>query len=284
MIVICFTFGKQTPIANRAHLHFDRTRTIYQAAFTTTEPTLGSRKHSTTTQRYMQPSTMESAATSSRRSFAIIFVLGVFPSFTYIYTIPPVGSILTDAGAPGAGKGTLSAHLAKIHHLTHYSVGDSLRVWMRNNSGTPLAVQIQTKLDNQGFLSSEDLNRFICRAFKDALNREPELRGILVDGYPRCMEQLESFDPWPFQNELPLAASSDSAMTNLKPDVVLSFRVTKENAKARYVARARDSNDSTYKFERRFAEYELETWPVEEVYRQAGKLIDVRIKHFGRTA
>jgi adenylate kinase family enzyme len=77
---------------------------------------------------------------------------------------------------------------------------------------------------------------------------------------------------WPFSKELPLASGGNN---NTKPDIVLSLRVSKHNAKARYSARARDSNDSNEKFERRFAEYEEETIPVEESYRQRGILVDV---------
>ncbi|KAK6949192.1 hypothetical protein Daesc_009266 [Daldinia eschscholtzii] len=196
--------------------------------------------------------------TSATRGFAIIFVLG----------------------PPGAGKGTLCAHLGQTHNLAHYSVGDGLRSWMRENRTTALAIRIQDKLDNQGFLTSHDLNPFICLAIKDAINREePKYQGILIDGFPRCVEQLESFNTWPFQDELPLTPMRDGRTgENAKPDVVLRLDVTKENAKARYLARARDSNDSRDKFERRFAEYETETIPVEEAYRQRGILIDVSIK------
>ncbi|KAI1799741.1 P-loop containing nucleoside triphosphate hydrolase protein [Daldinia bambusicola] len=193
------------------------------------------------------------------RSFAVIFVLG----------------------PPGAGKGTLCTHLAQTHNLAHYSVGDGLRSWMRENRTTELAVRIQDKLDNQGFLTSQDLNPFICLAIKDAINQQdkqgqPRLQGILIDGFPRCIEQLESFNVWPFQDELPLTPSSAGwTSENAKPDVVLRVDVTKQNAGARYSARARDSNDSKDKFERRFAEYVAETIPVEKVYRQRGILIDV---------
>ncbi|KAL0261708.1 hypothetical protein SLS55_003138 [Diplodia seriata] len=191
--------------------------------------------------------------TPSPRSFAVIFVLG----------------------APGAGKGTLCTHLAQAHNLTHYSVGDNLRSWMRENRTTSLAVAIQDKLDNQGFLTSADLNPFICQAVKDAIyHDQPKPQGILIDGFPRCTEQSESFDTWPFQDELPLAPSSAGA-AGAKPDVVLSFGVTKQNAEARYIARARDGNDSKEKFERRFAEYEAETMAVEDVYRRRGVLIDI---------
>nr|POE46901.1 adenylate kinase [Quercus suber] len=150
---------------------------------------------------------------------------------------------------------------------------------MRENRGTALAVQIQDKLDNQGFLTSDDLNPFIKQAIKAALTQSaPRLQGILVDGFPRCLEQLESFHSWPFQDELPLAPSDGPWVSeNVKPDMVLSVKVTGQNAKFRYLGRARDSNDSEEKFERRFAEYELENPAVEEVYRQRGILIEVRI-------
>ncbi|KAK0647942.1 UMP-CMP kinase [Lasiodiplodia hormozganensis] len=199
---------------------------------------------------------METTSTTpTLRNFAVIFVLG----------------------PPGAGKGTLCTYLAQKHNLTHYSIGDSLRSWMRENRTSSLAVQIQDKLDNQGFLTSDDLNPFICQAIKDALSQdEAKFQGILIDGFPRCAEQLESFNTWPFPSELPLVPSSEGgAIASAKPDIVLSFGVTKQNARARYLARARDSNDSEEKFERRFAEYEAETVLVEEMYRRCGKMVDV---------
>ncbi|KAI1650409.1 P-loop containing nucleoside triphosphate hydrolase protein [Daldinia loculata] len=191
--------------------------------------------------------------------------------------IPRRFAVIFVLGPPGAGKGTLCTHLAQTHNLTHYSVGDSLRDWMRQNHATSLGTRIKDKLDNQGFLTSEDLNPFICQAIKDAIYQdEPKSQGILVDGFPRCIEQLESFNTWPFQDELPLAPSSGGwDRANAKPDIVLCFKVTKQNAEARYLARGRDSNDSKEKFERRFVEYEAETMEVEEVYRQRGILIDV---------
>jgi UMP-CMP kinase len=163
----------------------------------------------------------------------------------------------------------------------HYSVGDSLRSWMRENRATTLAVEIQNRLDNQGFLISEDLNPFLFGAIMDAVNHDsPKYRGIVIDGFPRCTEQLESFDTWPFQDKLPLAPGGDGQMrTNAKPDMVLSLEVTKRNAKARYLSRGRDDNDCEEKFEKRFAEYTLETSLVEEVYRQRGILIGVGIEH-----
>jgi adenylate kinase family enzyme len=139
---------------------------------------------------------------------------------------------------------------------------------MRSNRSTALATEIQSKLDHQGFLTSKELNPFIYRAIQDAW--DAGATGILIDGYPRCIEQLESTRSWPSSDSVPSLPAN--------PDLVLSFEITKENARARYLDRARDHNDSAYKFERRFAEYELETIPVAAVYQQRGLLISVRIR------
>ncbi|KAF4439586.1 adenylate kinase [Fusarium acutatum] len=132
-------------------------------------------------------------------------------------------------------------------------------------------------LDNQGFLTSEDLNPFIYREILDVINRnEPEVKGILLDGYPRCIEQLESFGTWPYQDTVPLAPGDDGKISlDIKPDIVLSFQITTQNARARYRGRTRDANDSAQKFDKRFTEYELETVPVEEEYPKRGTLVSV---------
>ncbi|KAK1672156.1 adenylate kinase [Colletotrichum godetiae] len=135
------------------------------------------------------------------------------------------------------------------------------------NRQTPLAATIQDKLDHQGFLTSAELNPFLGIAIEDAI-RQDELNGILIDGFPRCEEQLTSWAQWPFQERLPLEGHP-------KPDIVLSLNTTKENAEARYLARGRDKNDSGDKFTKRFAEYLEEGPPVERHYREAGLLVDI---------
>jgi adenylate kinase family enzyme len=216
---------------------------------------------------------LRSKSGGQSRNFAIVFIIGTVNLNVHLLT-PSNHNI----GAPGAGKGTLSTHLAQKHSLVHYSVGDGLRAWMRENRSTELAAKIQSKLDNQGFLTSEDLNPFIYRQILNVIDRDgPEVKGILVDGYPRCIEQLGSFGIWPFQDTAPLAPGSDGkASLDIKPDLVLSFQVLKQNARERYLTRVRDTNDSADKFEKRFTEYELETVPVEEEYRRGGVLVAVR--------
>ncbi|KAF5252040.1 hypothetical protein FANTH_2994 [Fusarium anthophilum] len=187
------------------------------------------------------------------RNFAIVFIIGTLIPALHFISPATANQAL---GAPGAGKGTLSAYLAQKHKLVHYSVGDGLR-----------------------FLTSEDLSPFIYREILDAINRnESEVKGILIDGYPRCIEQLDSFGIWPFQDMVPLSPGDDGRVSlDIKPDLVLSFQITKENARARYLGRARDTNDGADKFEKRFKEYELETVPVEEKYRNRGILVSIDV-------
>lgn len=51
--------------------------------------------------------------------------------------------------------------------------------------------------------------------------------------------------------------------------------MTKEIAKARYLARGRDRNDSAVKFERRYAEYLEDGQPVEKHFQEAEIMIQV---------
>ncbi|KAH7207344.1 adenylate kinase 1 ATP binding protein [Fusarium oxysporum] len=157
-------------------------------------------------------------------------------------------------GAPGAVKGTLSTHLAQKYNLVHYSVGDGLPAWMRVNRSSKLVTKIQSKLDSQGFLTSENLNLFIYHEILDAINRnEPE-------------------------DTVPLAPGDDGKISlDIKPDLVLSFQIIKQNARARYLRRGRDTNDSADKFEKGFKEYELETVRVEDKYRKRGILVSIDV-------
>ncbi|KAL5607021.1 hypothetical protein FOBRF1_007518 [Fusarium oxysporum] len=130
---------------------------------------------------------------------------------------------------------------------------------MRVNRSSKLVTKIQSKLDSQGFLTSENLNLFIYHEILDAINRnEPEVKGIL--------------------DTVPLAPGDDGKISlDIKPDLVLSFQITKQNARARYLRRGRDTNDSADKFEKGFKEYELETVRVEDKYRKRGILVSIDV-------
>jgi adenylate kinase family enzyme len=62
------------------------------------------------------------------------------------------------------------------------------------------------------------LNPFICQAIKDAMtypsnDGRPPYKGILLDGFPRCEEQMKTFQEWPFESELPLVSCTPVGYT-----------------------------------------------------------------------
>jgi UMP-CMP kinase len=150
---------------------------------------------------------------------------------------------------------------------------------MKANQDTPLAMRIQDKLDNQGFLNSDDLRPFLSKAIADGI--DGNYKGIVIDGFPRCTEQLDSFDAWALQDEPLLTNREGRELVEAAPHIVLLLDVTKSAAKARYLARARHGGDDEAKFERRFAEYLAETGPVEEAYRRRGIAIKAGVASVG---
>lgn len=162
--------------------------------------------------------------------------------------------------------------------MLHYSLGDSLRSWMRENSGSSFADHIQDRLDNQGFLTAEKLFPFLHAAVVDAIRTQRA--GVIVDGFPRCLEQLRSFDEWVTQEKVVIpAGSSHQTMVAARPDLVLLLEITEENARSRYLVRGRDGNDNDTKFDKRFEEYCRETSEVEHEDEQRGILLRVSVEY-----
>lgn len=89
-------------------------------------------------------------------------------------------------GAPGAGKGTQGALLAKSHGLQQVSTGDILRDAVRR--GTPLGKEAQRYMD-AGELVPDDV---ILGLVRDVLAGAED--GYILDGFPRTLEQARGLD------------------------------------------------------------------------------------------
>ena len=89
-------------------------------------------------------------------------------------------------GAPGAGKGTQGALLAKEQGLTKVSTGDLLREAVRK--GTPLGEQAKRYMD-AGELVPDDV---ILGMIRELL--EQAGAGYIFDGFPRTLPQAEALD------------------------------------------------------------------------------------------
>lgn len=93
---------------------------------------------------------------------------------------------------------------------------------MKANPLTTLAETIQHKLANQGFLDSTELSPFISQAIEDAMESQKNLNGVLIDGFPRCVEQSQTYHSWPFQEKLPLVSDNRSFVRRRHTDGIRS--------------------------------------------------------------
>lgn len=86
-------------------------------------------------------------------------------------------------GAPGAGKGTQGALLAKNHDVERISTGDLLREAVRN--GTELGREAKQYMD-AGELVPDDVILGMVREVLDELGE-----GFILDGFPRTVDQAD---------------------------------------------------------------------------------------------
>lgn len=88
-------------------------------------------------------------------------------------------------GAPGAGKGTVSAAWLEKHTMAHISTGDILRGEIAR--GTELG-KAAAELMKKGALVPDDIVAGMVRARLAEKDCEP---GFILDGFPRTIRQAE---------------------------------------------------------------------------------------------
>ena len=91
-------------------------------------------------------------------------------------------------GPPGAGKGTQSAYLVEQYGLVHLSTGDIFRANIKG--GTELGQLAQSYM-NQGQLVPDDVT---IRMLESEVDKRPEAKGFIFDGFPRTTAQAEALD------------------------------------------------------------------------------------------
>ena len=127
-------------------------------------------------------------------------------------------------GAPGSGKTTDASIIAEKHadSIVHYSTGDMLREEV--GSGSQLGQTIESFISKGALVPLE----IIVNTIVSAINNAP-VDTILIDGYPRSVEQMTAFDE--------LVAKED----NINLASVIEVRVSEEVAKERILGRAADA-------------------------------------------
>ena len=140
-------------------------------------------------------------------------------------------------GAPGSGKTTDAKLIAEENtNITHYSTGDMLRAEVATNS--ELGVQIDRYISKGLIVPVEIAIQTIVNAIKNAPNDI-----ILLDGYPRSMEQLNALDEY---------LSKDATLELIS---VIEVRVSEDTARKRVLDRARGADDNDEIFNNRMKIY-----------------------------
>jgi len=126
-------------------------------------------------------------------------------------------------GAPGSGKTTDASIIAeKNENIVHYSTGDMLREEV--GSGSELGKEIESYISKGALVPLE----IIVNTIVSAINNAP-VANVLIDGYPRSVEQMTAFDE--------LVSKED----NIELASVIEVRVSEEVAKERILGRAADA-------------------------------------------
>jgi adenylate kinase len=91
-------------------------------------------------------------------------------------------------GAPGAGKGTQAANVARELNLAHIATGDLFRQALEE--GTELGIKAKSYME-RGVLVP---NQITIAMVLERLSAPDGKRGAILDGFPRNLEQAEALD------------------------------------------------------------------------------------------
>ena len=159
-------------------------------------------------------------------------------------------------GAPGSGKGTQGAALAKHFGVPHVSSGDLLR-WQIAHA-TELGQQVAHFVAS-GELVPDDL---VLAVVGDALDTGSNTKGYILDGFPRTLSQAER------AHELapPAGITADLVVYLAMADDVARCRVAGRTA----LGRTDDADPAV--IDRRLQVYHGQTEPLLDFYRECGLL------------
>ena len=165
-------------------------------------------------------------------------------------------------GAPGSGKTTDASLIAGKHSdkIVHYSTGDMLREEVA--SGSELGQTIEDFISKGALVPL----KIIVDTIISAINQAP-VDTVLIDGYPRSVEQMTALDEIVAKEE------------NIELTSVIEVRVSEQVAKDRILGRAADakpgegrSDDSIEVFYDRMKIYTDPLAEIQEFYTNNGLL------------
>ena len=163
-------------------------------------------------------------------------------------------------GKPGAGKGTQAEFLKDKYQLTHLSTGDIFRFNIKNE--TALGKLAKTYMDNGDLVPDE----VTIKMLESEVDKNPETKGFLFDGFPRTIAQAEALDAF--------LASKNKAITStiaLEADDELLVNRLLERGKTS----GRPDDQDEEKIRNRYQEYNEKTAPLIAYYQNQNKFYPV---------
>lgn len=182
-------------------------------------------------------------------------------------------------GAPGSGKGTQASKISGRYGLPHISTGDIFRDNIR--AKTPIGIQIKQIID-RGDLAPDEMTISIV---KDRLSAPDCANGYLLDGFPRNVIQAKALEEFASPDaviniDIPLEKlerrltgrrSCKNCKGSFHVDFLNGSNVCPDCGGELFVRK--DDNPEAVK--ERFSVYQSQTFPLEQFYKEKGKLLSV---------
>lgn len=163
-------------------------------------------------------------------------------------------------GPPGSGKGTQSEKLVLKYDLKHLSTGDILRSEIAGQ--TPLGLEAKNFMDKGQLVPDE----VVIGMISSALEKTPQAKGFLFDGFPRTDTQAEALDKL-------------LKLKQTEIGVVLALLVSEEELVQRLLNRGQTSgrvdDNNVDVIRARIVEYHKKTTAVADYYRKFNKVFNV---------
>ena len=163
-------------------------------------------------------------------------------------------------GKPGAGKGTQAAFLKATFNLVHISTGDLFRYNIKNK--TALGQQAQSFMDKGDLVP----DRLTIEMLEAEVDRNPEAKGFIFDGFPRTKAQAQALDVF-------------IEAKNMKINATIALEANDDILVKRLLERGetsgRSDDQDESKIRNRFDEYKLKTAPLKDYYKGQHKFHSV---------
>ncbi|XP_072430855.1 adenylate kinase isoenzyme 5 isoform X2 [Chiloscyllium punctatum] len=159
-------------------------------------------------------------------------------------------------GGPGSGKGTQSLKIAKHYGFEYISVGDLLRKKMIHNTTCNRKWSLIAKIITNGELAPQETT---ITEIKRRLMQLPGAQGFVIDGFPRDVAQVLSFE--------------DQICT---PDLVVFLACASHQLKERLEKRAAQQgrpDDNPKAIQRRLTTFKQNTIPLVKYFQERGLIV-----------